>query len=144
MNYSIGEISNLTGIAISTLRYYDREGMFYNIERSSGGNRVFSDVELSTIRVIECLKFSGMSIKEIKEFLVWCQEGDGSLHKRQKMFHNRFIEVEMQLEEMRKTLNFLKYKCWYYDKAVTDGTEEIVKNISDDELPEDIRDCKIY
>ena len=110
MKYSIGEISNLTGIAISTLRYYDREGMFPDIERSSGGIRVFSDIELSTIRVIECLKFSGMSIKEIKEFLIWCQEGDISLNKRQRMFHDRFTEVEKQLEEMRKNLNYLKYK----------------------------------
>lgn len=144
MNYSIGEISNLTGIAISTLRYYDREGMFSDIERTSGGIRIFSDAELSTIRVIECLKFSGMSIKDIKEFLIWCQEGDSSLHKRQRMFHDRFIEVEKQLEEMRKNLNYLKYKCWYYDKAVTDGTEEIVKNLSDEELPADIRDYKIF
>jgi len=34
MYYSIGEVANTTGIAISTLRYYDREGMFPNIERS--------------------------------------------------------------------------------------------------------------
>ncbi len=29
MYYSIGEVANATGIAISTLRYYDREGMFH-------------------------------------------------------------------------------------------------------------------
>ena len=32
MYYSIGEISNLMGIAISTMRYYDREGMFQTID----------------------------------------------------------------------------------------------------------------
>ncbi len=143
MNYSIGEISNLTGITISTLRYYDREGMFPDMERSNGGIRVFSDTELNTLQVIECLKVSGMSIKDIKEFLIWCQEGDASLDKRQKMFHDRYKEVEKQLEEMKKNLNFLKFKCWYYDKAVADGTEDIVKNMSDDELPADIRDYKI-
>lgn len=75
MYYSIGEVANATGIAISTLRYYDREGMFPDMERSNGGIRVFSSKEIDTIRVIECLKSSGMSIKEIKEFLDWCQEG---------------------------------------------------------------------
>ncbi len=143
MNYSIGEIANLTGITISTLRYYDREGMFPDMERSNGGIRIFSENELSRIRIIECLKSTGMPIKDIKEFLIWCQEGDASLHKRQKMFHDRLKEVENQIEQMKENLNIIKYKCWYYDKAVTDGTEEIVKNLSDDQIPADIRECKI-
>ena len=69
MFYTIGQISKKTGIPISTLRYYDREGMFPSMERSSGGIRVFSDREIGVLRVIECLKKSGLPIKEIKEFL---------------------------------------------------------------------------
>lgn len=143
MFYSIGEVANNTGIAISTLRYYDREGMFPNIGRSNGGIRVFSDIEIDTIRVIECLKSSGMSIKEIKEFLFWCQDGDNSLQKRRDMFHNRFEEVQKQMEVLQKTINTLRYKCWYYDTAVAAGTEAAVKNLPADEIPEDVRDYKI-
>lgn len=143
MYYSIGEISKITGIAISTLRYYDREGMFPDMERSNGGIRVFSEKEFNTIRVIECLKETGMSIKDIKKFLNWCQEGDTSLDKRQKMFHDRLEEVEKQIETMQQNLNLLKYKCWYYDKAVAAGTEDVVKNLSDEEIPENIRAYRI-
>ena len=46
MHYSIGEVAQMTGIAISTLRYYDREGMFPNITRSNGGIRIFSEKEI--------------------------------------------------------------------------------------------------
>lgn len=143
MFYSIGEVANTTGIAISTLRYYDHEGMFPNIGRSNGGMRVFSDIELNTIRVIECLKSSGMSIKEIKEFLVWCQDGDHSLEKRRDMFYNRFEEVQKQIEALQKTANMLKYKCWYYDTAVAAGTEDAVKNLPADKIPWELRDYKI-
>lgn len=143
MYYSIGEVANSTGIAISTLRYYDREGMFPYMERSNGGIRVFSDKEIDTLKVIECLKTSGMSIKAIKEFLIWCQEGDISLHERREMFHARLEEVEKQIEELQATKNMLKYKCWYYDTAIAAGTEDVVKNISDEEIPEDVRYYKI-
>lgn len=143
MYYSIGEVANSTGIAISTLRYYDREGMFPYMERSNGGIRVFSDKEIDTLKVIECLKTSGMSIKAIKEFLIWCQEGDSSLHERREMFHARLEEVEKQIEELQATKNMLKYKCWYYDTAIAAGTEDVVKNISDEEIPEDVRYYKI-
>ena len=111
MHYSIGEVSDVTGIAASTLRYYDREGMFPAMERSSGGIRVFSDTELATLKVIECLKSSGMSIRDIKEFLGWCQEGDSSIGKRREMFHRRLAEVEAQIAGLERTRNMLRYKC---------------------------------
>jgi len=129
MCYSIGEVANTTGIAISTLRYYDREGMFPNIERRGGGIRVFSDAEIETIKIIECLKTSGLSIKDIKQFLDWCQEGDASLQKRRDMFHERLEAVKKQMEELQKTMDIIKYKCWYYDTAMTAGTEEAPKNM---------------
>ena len=143
MYHSIGEIANMTGIAISTLRYYDREGMFPQMERSNGGIRVFSDKELATIRVIECLKSSGMSIREIKEFLLWCQEGDSSLKKRQELFHNRMKEVKRQMAALQETMNVLKYKCWYYDTAVAAGTEAGMKCLAEEDIPEEIRRFKI-
>lgn len=143
MDYSIGEVSNTTGIPISTLRYYDREGMFPNMERSNGGIRVFSEGEIGIIRVIECLKVTGMSIKDIKEYLNWCQDGEESLQKRRELFYKRLEEVEKQMEVLQNTMNTLKYKCWYYDTAVAVGSEGAVKNLPIDKIPEDVRDYKI-
>lgn len=143
MYYTIGEVANATGIAISTLRYYDREGMFPDMERSSGGIRVFSDKELGTLKVVECLKHAGMSIKDIKEFLGWCQEGDATLPQRRRMFRDRLAEVERQMDELRNTMNLLRYKCWYYDTAVAAGTEDAVRDLPDEDVPEDLRDYRI-
>ena len=143
MYYSIGEVAKMTGIAISTLRYYDREGMFPEMERSSGGIRVFSDKEVNTLRIVECLKTAGMSIKEIREFLAWCQEGDASLQKRREMFYNRLREVEKQIEALQQTKHTLEYKCWYYDTAVAAGTEKVVKNIPLEKIPEEIRKYRL-
>ncbi len=143
MYYTIGEVAHATGIAISTLRYYDREGMFPTIQRSSGGIRVFSDTELSTLKVIECLKNTGMSIKDIKEFLKWCQQGDATLPQRRTMFHDRLTEVERQIDELNDTRNLLRYKCWYYDTAVEAGTEDAVRDLPDDDIPEDLRNHRL-
>lgn len=140
MSYSIGEVSVMTGIAISTLRYYDREGLFPDIERSGGGIRMFSDSEMETLRIIECLKMTDMPIKDIKQFLDWCQEGDSSLERRRAMFYERLAVMNQKLEEMRNTLGIIKYKCWYYDMAVAAKNEEAVKNMSVDEAPEEFRE----
>jgi len=139
MQYSIGEVASLAGISISTLRYYDREGLFPNLERSGGGIRRFTDNEIEVLGIIECLKTSGLSIKEIKQFLDWCQEGDSSLQKRRDLFYERLSIATQQMEELQKTVNTLRFKCWYYDTALSAGTEAAPKSLSPEEVPEEIR-----
>ena len=67
---NIGEVSEMFDLPVSTLRYYDKEGLFPDMMRVSGV-RKFSDRELETLRVIECLKKSGMEIKDIHQFIEW-------------------------------------------------------------------------
>ena len=59
--YSIGQVTEMFGLPISTLRYYDKQGLFPNMERVSGIRR-FSEQEIEALRVIECLKKAGMEI----------------------------------------------------------------------------------
>jgi DNA-binding transcriptional MerR regulator len=142
MFYSIGEVSNMFHIPASTLRYYDREGLFPNVKRSNGGIRVFSDAEVGTLKVIECLKSTGMEIKDIKLFLDWCGEGDATLQKRRDMFFERRKIVEEQMEALQKTMEMIEYKCWYYETAFQAGTEGVFTTTSFDDMPENIRKGK--
>ena len=57
--YSIGQVAEMFGMPISTLRYYDKQGLFPNMERVSG-IRKFSETEIEALRVIECLKKAGI------------------------------------------------------------------------------------
>ena len=64
----------------STLRYYDKEGLFPFVERSVGGIRVFHDEDMDWLELIECMKHTGMPIKEIKHFIDYCVEGDSHIN----------------------------------------------------------------
>lgn len=139
--YTIGQVSKLFGLPISTLRYYDKEGFFPNIERTSG-IRKFSDREIEAIRVIECLKKSGMEIKDIKQFIQWCSEGNSTYVKRKELFENRQKAVIEEIEQMQKTLDMLRFKCWYYEQAIKDGNEDYLNEILPNHLPTDIQ--KLY
>lgn len=37
--YTIGQVSEMVGLPISTLRYYDKQGLFPEMERISGNKR---------------------------------------------------------------------------------------------------------
>ena len=49
--YTIGQVSAMFNLPVSTLRYYDKEGFFPNLERK-GNIRYFSDNELEALRII--------------------------------------------------------------------------------------------
>ena len=139
MFYTIGQISTMTNLSISTLRYYDAEGLFPNLNRKSG-IRQFSDRELETIRVIECLKKSGLEIKEIKEFIKMCQEGPKTYKQRKALFDNQKKLVEEEIKKLNKTLDMLNFKSWYYETAIKDGNEERLKEMIPNNLPSEIQE----
>ncbi|OAA90972.1 MerR family transcriptional regulator [Clostridium coskatii] len=65
MTYSIGDISKMLGISISTLHYYDKEGLLPLVNRTHGNIRVFDDTDIECLKMIECLKNTGMALTPI-------------------------------------------------------------------------------
>ncbi|MFD2682619.1 MerR family transcriptional regulator [Bacillus seohaeanensis] len=125
--YSISEVAKVLDLTAYTLRYYDNEGLMPFVERSPNGTRVFKESDIEALKVIECLKATGMSIKEIKNFIDWCSEGDSTLQQRYDMFIERKATVEAQIEELKKTMELIEHKCLYYKTALDAGTEDIHK-----------------
>lgn len=139
--YTIGQVSEMFDLPVSTLRYYDREGLFPDIKRQSGIRR-FGDRELEALRIIECLKLSGLEIREIKQFMQWCSEGSSTYELRRQMFEKRRQAVEEEIRQLQRTLDMLNFKCWYYDTAIADGSEDKIKAMLPDRLPPEIQ--KLY
>ena len=125
-------------IPVSTLRYYDREGLFPNMKRESN-IRKFDDSEIETLRIIECLKKSGMEIKDIRRYMELCSKGSSTYAERKALFEKQRESVEGEIARLEKTLNMLKFKCWYYDQAIADGNEEHIREMLPDKLPADIQ-----
>lgn len=138
MMYTIGQVSEMFHLPISTLRYYDKEGLFPDMQRCSG-IRKFTEKELEALRVIECLKKSDMEIKEIKQFIDWCSQGNSTYTLRHEFFLRQKEAVEAEMEQMQKTLDMIRFKCWYYEQAIMDGNEDRLNEMLPDQLPEEIQ-----
>lgn len=136
--YTIGQVSKMFGLPISTLRYYDKEGLFPDMERSSGIRR-FGQRELEALRVIECLKKSGMEIKDIRQFMEWCAQGSSTYPQRRAMFIRQKESVEAEIARMNRVLDMLSFKCWYYEQAIKDGNEQRLSAMTPEDMPEEIR-----
>ena len=112
MYYSIAEVAARLNVTAYTLRFYDKEGLLPFVERGKGGVRKFKEEDFGWLNTIECLKATGMPIKDIRQFIDWCMEGDASLQRRLDMFHERKRVVEEQMAALQKTLETIEYKCW--------------------------------
>lgn len=136
--YTIGQVSEMFNLPISTLRYYDKEGLIPNIERVSG-IRKFSEKDLEALRVIECLKKSGLGIKQIKQFMQWCVEGSSTYPQRKEFFEKQKKHVEEEIDRLNKVLAMLQFKCWYYDEALKNGNEDKLATLPTTDMPSDVR-----
>ena len=114
--YTIGQVSEMFNLPVSTLRYYDKEGLFPFMQRASG-IRQFSDTEIAALKLIECLKKSGLEIRDIKQFMEWCQEGSRTYELRKQLFERQKAAVEKEMDKMQETLDMLTFKCFYYDQG---------------------------
>ncbi len=142
LNYTISEMSALTGIPISTLRYYDNEGLLPFLKRLDNNKRVFTEEEYQALKVIECLKKAGLSIRDIKSFMNLVRKGDETLNSRFEIFRRQREIVEKEIQQLNETLNILEYKCWYYKNSSEKGSEESVKKLPDDKIPEQFREIR--
>ncbi|MGN0719834.1 MAG: MerR family transcriptional regulator [Anaerovoracaceae bacterium] len=136
--YTIGQVSEMFHIPVSTLRYYDKEGLFPGLERSAGIRR-FGPNEIEALRVIECLKKSGLEIRDIRQFMQWCAQGSDTYSQRLELFRRQKKTVEEEIARMEKVLDMIRFKCWYYEEAIKDGDEKRIKAMMPDQLPEEIQ-----
>ena len=142
MAYTVGEMANIMGVPASTLRYYEKEGLLPFVERTSGGIRMFKEQDYEWMKIIECMKRAGMPIKDIRDYIELALEGDATIHERLQLFQNQKRLVQEQMKSLQHTLDVLDYKCWYYETAESAGTTDVLKNISEDKIPDKYREIR--
>lgn len=131
MTYTIKQVAEKIGVSVPTLRYYDKEGLMPFIEKKENGTRIFKDEDFRGLEIIQCMKNSGMPIKDIKRYMDMCMEGDNTLVDRLEVFLKRKEIVKKQIEELHNIMEIIDHKIWYYETAIEAGSESIHKNNKD-------------
>ena len=124
-SFLIGDISKMYGISQDTLRYYDKAGLLPFVKKNQAGRRIFTEDDLGYIEVIDCLKRSGIPVKEIAKFMDWCVEGDKTLPQRYAFMVEKEAALERKIQDLQAQLDFLRWKKWYYQIANEAETEKI-------------------
>ncbi|NLZ47061.1 MAG: MerR family transcriptional regulator [Clostridiales bacterium] len=114
MEYSIKQVSEMIGLSVFTIRYYDKEGLLPFVKRTSGGIRIFSEKDIEWLHLICCLKNVGMSMENIKEFMDLCiSDYDTSEQKRELLLKQR-EQILSEIEDLKGSLSNLDFKIENY------------------------------
>jgi DNA-binding transcriptional MerR regulator len=117
LTYSIGEFSKIVGVSEHTLRYYEKEGLI-KVNRDENNVRVYSDKDKLWVETLLHLKKSGMSLKDMKQFIMWGYMGDETLEERLALLKNHRKKVVEEFEKIRQSLEFLDTKINFYENEL--------------------------
>ena len=126
MTYTTAKAAEKIGISAHTLRFYDKEGLLPNVGRDEHGNHRFTDNNLQWLSLLQCLKNTGMSLKDIKRFAECTTIGDDTIDERLALFESQTENVKQQIAELQRYLGLLEYKLAFYQKAKELGSVEAV------------------
>nr|WP_322787568.1 hypothetical protein [Mesoplasma entomophilum] len=84
--------------------------MFPFFERDENNYRFIKKEKLEWIRMVLCLKKSGMSLLKIKEYINLALEGNNTYSKRLKMMIEQEKIVKQKIKELQEQLEYINYK----------------------------------
>lgn len=139
MHYTVNDVAKILNISPHTIRFYSREGLLPYVARNGNGVRMFKSADFEWLFVIESLKKSGMSIKDIRGYIELCAEGDATLEERLNRFKTQQEMVENKIAELEEILQVVKYKRWRYEVSMQAGTVKVHQTMTPQDIPEELR-----
>lgn len=122
--YTVKDVAELMQVSSYTVRYYENEGLIPGVERSRGNIRLFSEHTLSWLRVVHCLRMTGLSIEGVKHYINLCLKGDVTIPERAELLAKQEKNLKHQIKMLREQMNILKYKQGLYKKLMEGQTED--------------------
>lgn len=111
---TIGKVAHSAGLAIDTVRYYEREGLLEKPARTDAGYRQYPADAVARLRFIRQAKALGFSLREIKELLSLRVGAGRSCGEVKARAERKITDVDRriaQLKRVRQALSKLAAEC---------------------------------
>jgi DNA-binding transcriptional MerR regulator len=114
----IGELSRLTGRSTHTIRWYEAQSLMPGAARDTAGRRLFSEAHVEWLELLERLRQSGMSIRQMQAYARQAAQGKRTLGVRQAMLREHRGRVQAQMETLQAALALIDRKVALYERWI--------------------------
>lgn len=110
-NYTMKELVEQCEVSEDTLRYYEKMELLPPVDRKPNGHRVYKEVHKETLKMIKCLKKTGMSLQQLKPILLLQQEQNGEIpYDWHKMLTDYQLKIKLQQKELQEAWKMIEEK----------------------------------
>ena len=108
------EMADHTGVSIDTLRYYEREGLLADVSRAPSGHRRYDLDDVLWVKVLRCLRETGMSIEQLRRYCDLGEQGSQTEAERERILRDHRTEVVEQIAQREAALLLIDEKLAHY------------------------------
>jgi len=119
--FRIGELATRTGRSVHAIRWYEAQGLVPGVARDEGGRRVYGELHVSWLDLMERLRGTGMSIAEMREYTALVMQGSRTLRQRREMLAAHRERVDATIAEWKRALTLVDKKIDFYDAWMATG-----------------------
>ena len=126
--YTMLQVCKKLDMTYQTLKYYCNEGLVPNVKRDENNRRIFDERDVKWIKDLTCLKKCGLSIREMKEYLDLCLEGESTIPLRKEMLAKKQERLRVRISELQDSVAYIDWKQNFYDEVLS-GERPYVSNL---------------
>ena len=119
----IGKLARLTGRSVHTIRWYEAQRLIPGVRRDPQGRRVYNEQHVEWLALLERLRRSGMSIKDLRDYASMVRKGAASLRERQQFLRTHRRLIEQRIADLAAALEVVDGKIEFYAKWLSSGVQ---------------------
>ncbi len=116
--YTVKDVAEMMELSTYTIRYYENSGLVPGVDRTSGNIRMFSEYSLSWLRLVHCLRATGLPVEGVKHYIKLCHIGEASIPERAAIIFAQERSLKQQLKALNRQMEVLKYKKHFYEQLL--------------------------
>ena len=117
----IGKVAAATGLSVDTIRFYEKEGLLREPERSEGGFRLYSTRDIKQLHFIHKAQELGFSLAEIRELLLIQDERTEACTYVRHVIQSRLGTVRGKIDDLKRLERHLKQALRKCEDALGEG-----------------------
>lgn len=106
--YPIGMLSQLSGVNIETIRYYEKVGLLPAARRAGNGYRQYDDASIERLAFVRRGRELGFTIDEIRELLSLAHHPDQPCSNADHMTRSHLEAIEGKIRDLQRMRRALR------------------------------------
>ncbi|RST53397.1 MerR family transcriptional regulator [Variovorax sp. DXTD-1] len=119
--FHIGELATRTGRTVHAIRWYEAQGLVPGVSRDEGGRRLYGELHVGWLDLMDRLRRTGMTIAEMREYTALALQGKTTLPQRRDLLAAHRARVTETIAEWKRALSLVDRKIDFYDEWMHTG-----------------------